>query len=109
MSFEHINQTKKRKKRLAVACLECRLRKEKCDRNVPGCSNCKRRDINCKWGDDRDENEQETFQLSYHQTLSLTNQNQHQDTPDEIETYASGLPYVRLQQQQDHSFVFSCH
>lgn len=46
-----------RRRRNAISCLECRARKIKCDRNVPGCSSCVARGIKhrCKWGDERDE------------------------------------------------------
>ncbi|PWN88322.1 hypothetical protein FA10DRAFT_160301 [Acaromyces ingoldii] len=47
---------KRRKKRLPISCLECRTRKERCDRNVPGCANCRKRNVDCRWGDERDEN-----------------------------------------------------
>ncbi|WFD00963.1 hypothetical protein MYAM1_003719 [Malassezia yamatoensis] len=48
--------TKVRRMRKPVSCVECRIRKIKCDRNVPNCSACVRRGIrhHCRWGDERD-------------------------------------------------------
>lgn len=48
---------KMRRMRKPVSCVECRIRKIKCDRNVPNCSACIRRGIrhHCRWGDERDE------------------------------------------------------
>ncbi|PWN87373.1 hypothetical protein FA10DRAFT_269329 [Acaromyces ingoldii] len=50
-------QQKVRRRRNAISCLECRSRKIKCDRNVPGCSSCVARGIRhkCRWGDERDD------------------------------------------------------
>jgi hypothetical protein len=48
--------TKRKRRRLALSCVECKSRKIKCDRNVPNCSSCLARGIqrNCRWGDERD-------------------------------------------------------
>ncbi|KDN39836.1 hypothetical protein K437DRAFT_275893 [Tilletiaria anomala UBC 951] len=46
-----------RKQRQAISCTECRQRKLKCDRKVPGCSACIKRKLppgRCKFGDERD-------------------------------------------------------
>ncbi|WFD32971.1 hypothetical protein MSPP1_004028, partial [Malassezia sp. CBS 17886] len=47
---------KSRRSRKHVSCTQCRLRKIKCDRNVPNCSSCVQRGIRhqCHWGDERD-------------------------------------------------------
>ena len=46
-----------KRRRVALNCLPCRIRKIKCDRTVPVCSSCQRRSIphKCHWGDERDE------------------------------------------------------
>ncbi|WFD32970.1 hypothetical protein MSPP1_004027 [Malassezia sp. CBS 17886] len=40
-----------------TCCTQCRMRKVKCDRNVPHCASCVQRGIRhlCCWGDERDE------------------------------------------------------
>lgn len=51
-----VPSTRSRKQRQAISCIECRLRKTKCDHVVPGCSACVRRGRTdkCRWGDERD-------------------------------------------------------
>lgn len=46
-----------KRRRTALSCLPCRIRKIKCDRTVPVCLSCQRRSIphKCCWGDERDE------------------------------------------------------
>lgn len=53
----HPTTTRKRK---AYSCTECRRRKKQCDRQVPGCSQCRSRGEShlCRWGDERDEETQ---------------------------------------------------
>ena len=45
------------RKRTSYSCTECRRRKKHCDRQVPGCSQCRLRgEVHlCRWGDERDE------------------------------------------------------
>lgn len=47
---------RRERKRIALSCIPCRVRKIKCDRQVPTCTSCKSRGIpnECLWGDDRD-------------------------------------------------------
>ncbi|KAL4399733.1 RNA polymerase II-specific DNA-binding transcription factor [Malassezia pachydermatis] len=49
--------SKTRRVRKNVSCVPCRVRKIRCDRNVPNCSSCVQRGIQheCCWGDERDE------------------------------------------------------
>lgn len=44
------------RKRKAYSCTECVRRKRQCDRQIPGCSQCRMRGEahKCKWGDERD-------------------------------------------------------
>jgi hypothetical protein len=95
---------RQRKKRLAVACESCRAKKEKCDRNVPGCSNCKRRKTICKWGDERDFHSSEAGSSIHSQPLDVTQDGLSIDmatayrdtnvTSDTIEEFASLKPNV---------------
>lgn len=41
------NHTEKRIARLITACLRCRLKKIKCDRKFPSCSNCEKSKVEC--------------------------------------------------------------
>lgn len=48
--------TKIRRTRKHASCIECRVRKIRCDKNVPNCSSCVQRGLQhqCRWGDERD-------------------------------------------------------
>ena len=47
---------RRERKRIALSCIPCRVRKIKCDRQLPTCTSCKCRGIpnECLWGDERD-------------------------------------------------------
>ncbi|PWN53782.1 hypothetical protein IE53DRAFT_383675 [Violaceomyces palustris] len=50
-------QIQARKKRNNLSCTQCKVRKIRCDRNIPNCQSCVRRGVQhlCRWGDERDD------------------------------------------------------
>lgn len=56
------SEERRTRKRKSYSCVPCRKRKKQCDRQVPGCSQCKLRgEVHlCQWGDERDEKEEQS-------------------------------------------------